>query len=279
MSTNISVNKENDVGPRTPKTLMKKQIYNNANNNNSKPGRSQASRIKRLPLASKDSNRPGMGPVLGKEKTGLTRNASMHLKKYGSILYPATNNNDNNYNSNKSVLPKVKSLVLKDIDIDDNANSSSSSSDNEDIERSLRNGNSLRKGLFSQGGLSSLLEQEEQDREIEYGPIHEKELEYVPDGIEPLQLADLRKLNEINIAPMSLNLDEDNDSDNNESGPMLMELQNISDDSDEDISDHKISTNHRSTNRVHDASIVLQDIDSVYHGNGLDSDDIADLLS
>jgi len=287
MSTNVNVNKENDVGPRTPKTLMKKQIYNN-NITNNKVGRSQAARGKRLPLASKDSNRHGMGPVSAKDKTGLTRNASIHFKKYGSILYPETTSNNNNSND-KSSLPRVKSLVLKDIDVGVNDDDSTSSEDNEDIERSLRNGNSLHKGLFSQGGLSSLLEDKGQDQEIELGPIYEKELEYIPDGIEPLQLAELQKLNEIYIPPMYLPLDEeDNESDNNShDGPMLMKLQSIVDDNDDnddvdnidELPDRHITIHHRNLSPANDTSILLQDIDSIYHGNGLDSDDLADLLS
>lgn len=291
MSTNMkSLDKENEVGPTTPKTLMKKQLYHGNNHvGNGKPNRSQARRVKRLPLASKDSNRTSSGISFNKnDSKGLSRNSSIHLKKYGSILYQGNNNNINTLNKNS--LPKVKSLVLKDIDDNDNDGNSSTSSDTDEdtILQSIKQGLSK-----SNKGLSELLEENEMktkdddndDLDIEFAPLREKEIEYIPDGIDVLQIDDLQKLNDINIEPMTfdLGLDQDNGP-NNMKGSLLMDLQSVSDydnnDNDNDIGMSLQPHTHRDKhhNRT-DIEIDTSDIDSVYHGHGLDADDIADLLA
>lgn len=277
MSTNVkSLDKENEVGPTTPKTLMKKQIYGN-NGGNGKPNKSQARRVKRLPLASKDSNRSNDGISFNKnDNKGLSRNSSIHLKKYGSILYQTNNSNLNT--TNKNVLPKVKSLVLKDID-DDNS-SSSSDTDEDNILQSIKQGLSQ-----SNNGLSALLEENEtkpndnSDLDIEFAPLRENEIEYIPDGIDVLQIDDLKRLNDINIEPMTFELGLDNyDKAPGGTGSLLMDLQPVTD-YDEDIG-MSMEQPHRDTHHNKaNINIDTDDIDSIYNGHGLDADDIADLLA
>ena len=294
MSTNIrSLDKENEVGPTTPKTLMKKQIFSNNNNGgNGKPNRSQARRVKRLPLASKDSNRSNDGMSFNKNDTkGLSRNSSIHLKKYGSILYQNNNHNNNSTlnGATRNALPKVKSLVLKDIDDNDNNNSNSSDSDEDNILQSIKQGLSQ-----SNNGLSALLEENETklndnlDLDIEYAPLRESEIEYIPDGIDVLQIDDLKKLNDIDIEPMTfdLGLDSDNDKLPNGTGSLLMDLQPVTDYNDENgFGMSSVQQSRRDTHHSHDRNskidiqIDTDDIDSIYDGHGLDANDIAELLA
>ncbi|KAG0665927.1 hypothetical protein C6P45_000323 [Maudiozyma exigua] len=294
MSTNMkNLDKENEVGPTTPKTLMKKQLYHGNNHvGNVKPNRSQARRVKRLPLASKDSNRTNSGISFNKnDSKGLSRNSSIHLKKYGSILYQGNNSNINNSDTlSKNSLPKVKSLVLKDIDDNDNDGNSSTGSDTDEdiILQSIKQGLSQ-----SNKGLSALLEENEMktndlggnndDLDIEFAPLREKEIEYIPDGIDVLQIEDLKKLNDINIEPMTfdLGLDQD-DGPNKIKGSLLMDLQSVSDYDDNDNDIGMLLQPHTHRDKRHnrtDIEIDTSDIDSIYHGHGLDADDIADLLA
>lgn len=284
------MNKENETavvsGPQTPAHLMKKQV----NNKDIDPKRSKL-RMKRLPLASKDSNRSNNVGPLKSGKLAVTRNASLHFKKYGSILHQ-----DIQENSQNGGLPRVKSLVLNDLDSDHDSEEEELGLNNklQNVLQSRQNGSSNNNsntkefnGLFGKNGLANLVNQQRdvEDREIEYVSIKEDEIPYIPDGYSMLDEADINKLKEFHYEMPPL-YEQDSPDHEDEKPLALMELHDITDDEDRPhitpVVNNTLYQRDRHVpleNNNNNDHLDLLSIDSEYDSRGLDADDIADLLS
>lgn len=269
------IGKENGVVPRTPRGQVKKAVGASG----------AASRVRRLPLASKDSNRSTMNGLGGIKNT--TKGA-LHLKKYGSILYQGQQGLGNTNANANSGLPRVKSLVLKDLDSGRDRSESDSDSDDMGILSKLRGLSeepdqplTAGPGLFGGRGLEALLEQED-DKKIESAPLPQKELPYIPDGIEPLDVNDIIRLD--NAPLVHPHLQDTADISDNESIQLLpLEVLSTTPDG------VTLPTVHRQDHSLRtqlpgspdDLALDLAlatPIDEQYNGLGLDDDDLADLL-
>ncbi|EDO18211.1 hypothetical protein Kpol_543p41 [Vanderwaltozyma polyspora DSM 70294] len=252
---------------------------------------------KRLPLASKDNNRSNSflnnsnvnlnfninnnnnnnnnninnnnikkQHIFQQNKSGILAD-DRKLKKYGSVL---------GYNA----LPKVKSLVLKDI---------SDNEDDDDDLLSLKLRDSMNKksintnksnsgiGLLSGGNLQQLIRDANEDvREIEHKSNAFPDKEYIPDDHLPFDENDIAKLKTFN-SPFKL---EQSNSDDEEDSSELLLLANTSDD--EGTHNDKITTNKNLSinNKPNSKDVIPADILDIEpsYGEGLDSNDLEDLL-
>lgn len=286
------IGKENEVLPRTPRAQVKKALGAGA----------AGSRVRRLPLASKDSNRGTAGGAAGGNIGAKgARKGALHLKKYGSILYQGQQGlgSANDARAGVAGLPRVKSLVLKDLDSGKDTHTHSDDSDDDMGILSRLRGLSEEPGepashgpgLFGGQGLKALLEHDndssDSGSEVETAPLRQDPLPYVPDGVEPLDIEDLRRLD---AAPALHLATADELSDSSDSQVQLLPLAILPT---EDTHTHTHDArptphSHSHSARTHrpdddddDASLELAlatPLDSQYAGLGLDADDLADLL-
>lgn len=332
-------NKENvifssDNLPTTPSHLLKRsQSFMKPLASNSPTKKSG----KRLPLASKDNNKSNTlinngrknalvnlapnnsllhggklkrnRPVVSHTGSFINTNTSKpsfpllpdsRLKKYGSVL---------GYNG----LPRVKSLVLKDVDErkigkseEDEEEEEDDDDDEEEEEdnplaakllKALNNHNEDDKeegsiGLLgSNTGLQQLLkhrnveEGESSDFEIEIVPPHSEELPHVPNGYSPFKESDVIKLNTF-TSPFSMHK-EDSDCEECDDHDGLLTISMVKSDDEEQDDD----TNDRKRRKswidegLATARHGLLDfnkpelyIEPRYNGEGLDKEDLESLL-
>ncbi|AJU58650.1 Pds1p [Saccharomyces cerevisiae YJM1478] len=224
---------------------------------------------------------------------------SRKLQKYGSVL---------GYNA----LPKMKSLVLKDLaDSGKNEESSDDDEGNEDSESKL--GKKLQSallkqdssdgenelngglGLFNeQGGLQQLIKnstKNEQktkndksdktdDYDIEIAPQRQEPLPYVPEGYSPFQQDDIEKLKTFN-SPYKLDLEDEDDTPDKVD---LLPLEQIDEEGEKDETEC-ITRNQEegaalpllSKNFKEVAAVPTMEL--VYSEEGLDPEELEDLVT
>lgn len=324
-------NKENDLivdadlgsglpFPQTPAHLLKRSVSTvfkrldeqdkldlshpvcDAPGKNVSPLRKACQQQGRLPLASKDNNRGG-NFALHQASQPFKRDNSLYkkrkpferaplgpneqllanprrLKKYGSVL---------GYNG----LPKMKSLVLKDVGQSDEQDDEEEEEedDDEDDDRLLRSklrdalnrsdGAKEVGGLFGKtGGLQRLIrdskkvEEDEEDREIEYGPPKHQPLPYVPDGHIPLVQDDVEKLKTFR-SPYLIEDECSRSSEETESG--FLDLEHFeSSEEDEGMPDRNTysETPHTQPLLRHD----ILELEPRYAGEGLSTNELNDLV-
>lgn len=249
----------------------------------------------RPPLASKDNNRStGFLPQLQKlqQQPSLKRNLSQskkrnanvvdgqlltnprRLKKYGSVL---------GYNA----LPKMKSLVLKDVDKVGEQGEDENDDEDEDhilrlklhnaIDRSDEEGEEVG-GLFDKSGLLHLVrdskkdEDDWEDREIEYGPQRHEPLPYIPEGHLSLAQEDYDKLKTFRSPYLIEDDYSDSDDDKQDGFLQLEEIGSAGDD--ENIERENLTVKQREMLPQYDTF----EIQPSYCGEGLDASDLNDLL-
>lgn len=249
----------------------------------------------RPPLASKDSNRSSgflfqqqkQQPLLRREPSlPKRRNAAgvdgqllgnpRRLKKYGSVL---------GYNA----LPKMKSLVLKDVDQVGKQEDDENDDEDEDHALRLKLNNAIERsddegeeigGLFNKSGLQQLIrdcgkdEDDWEDREIEYGPPKHEPLPYVPDGHLSLATEDIEKLKTFRSPYLIEDECSKSDDDDTHSGFMQLEETSSIDEDDEILERHDVKVKQRDTLPHSDTFDILPG----YSGEGLSADDLNELL-
>lgn len=225
---------------------------------------------------------------------------SRKLQKYGSVL---------GYNA----LPKMKSLVLKDLaDSGKNEESSDDDEGNEDSESKL--GKKLQSallkqdssdgenelngglGLFNeQGGLQQLIKnstKNEQktkydksdkngDYDIEIAPQRQEPLPYVPEGYSAFQQEDIEKLKTFN-SPYKLDLEDEDDTPDKVD---LLPLEQIDEEEGEKDETERITRNQEegaalpllSKNFKEVAAVPTMEL--VYSEEGLDPEELEDLVT
>lgn len=249
----------------------------------------------RPPLASKDKNRStGFLLQLQKQQSGsLKRDDSLskkrntngldgqlltnprRLKKYGSVL---------GYNA----IPKMKSLVLKDVDREGEQDDDEPDDEDEDHVLRLKLRNAIDRpdndgeevgGLFNKSGLQQLVrdskkdEDNWEDREIEYGPQRHDPIPYIPDGHVSLSPEDLTKLKTFR-SPYLIE-DELAQSDEEAQGGFLPLEEISSIDEDERIDEQQAPANRRPEISTQDDTFEIK---PDYSGEGLSAKDLSDLL-
>ncbi|QLG74558.1 hypothetical protein HG535_0G04410 [Zygotorulaspora mrakii] len=301
-----------------PPPLAEKQEPNRAKGDlksrNVSPLRRLCVQQGRLPLASKDNNRSGgitqatqsqMQPILLKDNSTQLKkhkqplferqtNRSEHahilanprkLQKYGSVL-------------GCNALPKMKSLVLKDVDKggedeDDDEDEGDNYEDkllrsklqgaiNESKDKVYQSEKG-RIGLFHDNGLEQLIRatseknKDEEDKEIESGPKKYESLPYIPSGYIPPNDADIEKLKTFHLPSEVSGVNDEEDSDSSRYGELL-ELENFSD-SDEAVTEN---TANFKGNRYKSAEFAvpgLVELEPCFKGEGLSSKELNDLLN
>lgn len=208
------------------------------------------------------------------------------LKKYGSVL---------GYNA----LPKIKSLVLKDIDSGNRAEDDDDDDDDDDdsgLSSKLQNAISRPNGkdeengedseivgLFSKNGLQQLIREakggeEKDDRSIEYGPNKQEPLPYIPTGYTSLAAEDINKLKTFH-SPYSVH-DFDYGEIEEENRPGLLELEDFrSSDDDENEIDDGTECSESGVKQGKGQLIGNSlDIELTYRGDGISANELNDLL-
>lgn len=258
----------------------------------------------RLPLASKDNNRASsFGVQQQQQQPSLKRENSFYkkrkpfervslgpneqllanprrLKKYGSVL---------GYNG----LPRMKSLVLKDVgqseEQEDNDEDNDEDDDEDDnvLRLKLRNAfNSSDEvkevgGLFGKtAGLQQLIrdskkeEEDFEDREIEYCPPKPEPLPYVPDGHVPLLKEDIEKLTTFRSAYL-IEDECSKSSEDTESG--FLDLEDMeSGEEDEEMSDTSEYSEKKHIGAVSGRPTL--ELEPRYAGEGLTARELNDLV-
>lgn len=246
--------------------------------------------LRKLSQISRNRNRANYSDLL---------NNSRKLQKYGSVL---------GYNA----LPKMKSLVLKDLaDSGENEGSSDDDDGTEGSENKLgkRLQSALLKqhssddehefgggiGLFNkQGGLQQLIKNsakneqgtkydkkdENGDYDIEIAPQRQEPLPYVPDGYSQFQQEDIEKLKTFN-SPYELDLEDNGGSADKIDLLPLQEINEeneedemgrIAHDREEDVPLPLLSKNFKEV-------AIIPTIESLYSGEGLDPEELEDLVT
>lgn len=230
-SMNVNEDKENNVSlyndsnklklPATPLHLLKRS--NSIINKNNKSKRlSPLKRGGRLPLASKDNNLKSNSFIFKKNNTNTynnnnnsnenNNNNNIQLSKYPSIV---------GNQSNKNGLPRMRSLVLKDID-------SSEEDDDDDLGMGdklkllMNSGTGNNLGITTNHGLNSFIKEKNQEEEIEYRSEPVPELEHIPVGYEKFNNDDISKLKEVNLRIYGdLESEQDNDAEEQDSNDLI----------------------------------------------------------
>ncbi|QLL32021.1 hypothetical protein HG536_0C01890 [Torulaspora globosa] len=254
----------------------------------------------RLPLASKDNNRASsFGLQQQQQQPLLKRDNSLYkkrkpfervplgpneqllanprrLKKYGSVL---------GYNS----LPKMKSLVLKDVGQSEEQEDNDEDDDEDDsvlrlkLRDALNNSDGAKEvgGLFGKtGGLQQLIrdskreEEDFEDREIEYCPPKHDPLPYVPDGHVPLLKEDIEKLTTFR-SPYLIEDECSKSSEDTEGG--FLDLEDIeSGQEDEEMSDASEYTGKTHVDAISGRTTL--ELEPRYAGEGLSASELNDLV-
>lgn len=210
------------------------------------------------------------------------------LKKYGSVL---------GYNA----LPKIKSLVLKDIDSgskqeehdeedddDDDDDSGLSSKLQNAISRPNRKNEGGEEdseigGLFSKDGLQQLVreakkDEDKDDRSIEYGPIQQDPLPYVPNGYTSLTADDINKLKTFHSPHSVQHLNNIDSEEENPHGLLELEDFRSSDDDENEINDGTKYSGSAAKKGKGQLIGNLLDIELSYRGDGISANELNDLL-
>ncbi|CAI1823937.1 hypothetical protein SEUBUCD650_0B02410 [Saccharomyces eubayanus] len=228
-------------------------------------------------------------------------NNTRKLQKYGSVL---------GYNA----LPKMKSLVLKDL-ADPGKNQESSDDDDGSEGADNKLGKKLQSAFFqqhssedehefsggiglfnNQGGLQQLIKntakgkegsakEDHDDYDIEIAPQRQEPLLYVPDGYPPFQQEDILKLKTFN-SPYGLDLECESNNANSTDKVGLLSLVEINEEVEQDNTAHTISDQQEPAalslaleNAEDDENAAIPVIESLYNGEGLDSEELEDLLT
>lgn len=254
----------------------------------------------RLPLASKDNNRANSTVLQQQHQPALKRDISLYkkrkpfervplgpndqllanprrLKKYGSVL---------GYNG----LPKIKSLVLKDLGPNEEQEEDDEE-DDEDEDHLLRlklrdalnqsDGDKEVGGLFGKtGGLQQLIrdskkdDDEYEDREIEYCPPKVEPLPYIPDGHIPLLKSDIDKLKTFQSPYL---VEDECSKSSEETDSCFLDLELI----ESSVEDEGMPETNTLTVNQHDATVLGRDIlelEPRYAGEGLSVNELNDLV-
>lgn len=223
-------------------------------------------------------------------------NNTRKLQKYGSVL---------GYNA----LPKMKSLVLKDL-VDPGKNEESSDDDDgsegseNKLSKKLQNALLQQHssddehefsgdiGLFNnQGGLQQLIKNSVQNEsksksdnadgyEIEIAPQRLDPLPYVPDGYSPFRQEDIQKLKSFN-SPYELDLEDDGGSTDKVD---LLPLEAINEESEQDEIVHIAGDREEGTplpllSKNLRKITAIPTIESLCNGEGLDPEELEDLIT
>ncbi|QLQ82428.1 hypothetical protein HG537_0H01900 [Torulaspora globosa] len=245
----------------------------------------------RLPLASKDNNRANSFGIQQQQQNSLYKKRKpfervplgpseqilanpRRLKKYGSVL---------GYNG----LPKMKSLVLKDVGQGDEQECNDEDDDEDDsvlrlkLREALNNSDGTKEveGLFGKtGGLQQLIresgkdEEDFEDREIEYCPPKHEPLPYVPDGHVPLLKEDIEKLTTFRSPYL---IEDECSKSSEESG--FLDLEDIeSGEEDEEMSEISDYSGKKHANALSGRAIL--ELEPRYAGEGLSARELNDLV-
>lgn len=248
--------------------------------------------LRKLSQVSRNRNRGNYNGML---------NNSRKLQKYGSVL---------GYNA----LPKMKSLVLKDL-ADPAKNQESSDDDDGSEGTDNKLSQKLQSAFFqqhssedehefsggiglfnNQGGLQQLIKntakgkegpgkEDGDDHDIEIAPQRQEPLQYVPDGYPPFQQEDILKLKTFN-SPYGLDLEGNSNNTNSADKVGLLSLVEINEEDEKDNTTHIIGDQQEPAelslalqNSEDDDNAAMPLIESLYNGEGLDSEELEDLLT
>lgn len=270
--------------PQTPIHSLKRTQSNVLKPEDNSPEKRSRSvspvrRQARLPLASKDRNKSGAaGPLRKRQPTlqGDLLSNPRKLKKYGSVL-------------GYTDLPRPKSLVLKDGDEggDEDGDEGGDEDDEEEEEESGELQKKLEDAMSRRddsteglGGLSKLIQDTKDD--IEYAPRKIPPLEYVPDGHAPWDEKDIEKLKKVDLSVReSRNDSEDAETDDGDDGLLpLMDLGTNAESLNEDETDELPSRGKKIAPSLvrRPFEQVKDDVENNYRGEGLNAEELEDLL-
>lgn len=314
---------------RTRSTILKapplagKQELNNisadSNGRDLSPLRKMYAQQGRLPLASKDNNR-SKGTIFQQQQPTNTslfmKDNKLQLKKHkqpyvdhqkksehGHVL--ASPRKLQKYGSvlGCSALPKMKSLVLKDVgknDSDDEDNEGDFEDDDEEdnilrakLQKAISRPAGVKEvyrddeveGLFNKSGIKQLIQevlqkddQEEESIEIEQGPTRYQPLPYLPNGYTPPSEKDIEKLKAFH-SPYVLPEEEEGENGISVKDDGLLNLEDVSSIEELDTNDTEIFRAKDEGFRNITTVTSVSAMEPGYEGGGLDAHELNDLLS